>query len=301
MSFSNLRRNSKSNLQFLQQELEKTNKSESSNKDERLWKPVLENGNGYAVIRFLPAPEGETLPWAKLYSHAFEDVGGWYIENSLTTIGQNDPVGELNRSLWSQGEGSAGQEQARKQKRKLNYYSNIYVVKDPANPQNEGRVFLYRYGKKIHDKIMAALKPEFADEQPCDVFNFWEGANFKLKIKTVGGYWNYDSSEFSEPCALSADDDELEEIYKQQYSLAAFTAADQFKSYEQLQERLDIVLGNKKQQRAVAPEVADEEDELNWDAPTAKAPTPVAAAATSSSTDEEDAFSFFQDLANKEF
>jgi len=148
---------------------------------------------------------------------------------------------------------------------------------------------------------MAALKPEFADEQPCDVFNFWEGANFKLKIKTVGGYWNYDSSEFSEPCALSADDDELEEIYKQQYSLAAFTAADQFKSYEQLQERLDIVLGNKKQQRAVAPEVADEEDELNWDAPTAKAPTPVAAAATSSSTGEEDAFSFFQDLANKEF
>lgn len=301
MSFSNLRNSSKNNLQFLQQELEKSNKSESSNKDERLWKPVLENGNGYAVIRFLPAPEGETLPWAKLYSHAFEDVGGWYIENSLTTIGQNDPVGELNRSLWSQGEGSAGQEQARKQKRKLNYYSNIYVVKDPANPQNEGKVFLYRYGKKIHDKIMAALKPEFADEKPCDVFNFWEGANFKLKIKTVGGYWNYDSSEFSEPCALSQDDDELEEIYNQQYSLAAFTAPDQFKTYEQLQERLDIVLGNKKKQRAVSPEVEDEDDELDWAAPSAKAPEPVASVATSSSTDEEDAFSFFQNLASKEF
>ena len=161
MSFAELKKKSSSNFQFLQKELEKS--SSNSNADDRFWKPEVDaSGNGYAVIRFLPAPDGETVPWAKLYSHAFQGPGGWYIENSLTTLGEKDPVGEVNRRLWNSGE-DADKDTARKQKRKLSYYSNIYVVKDPKNPENEGKVFLYKYGKKIHDKILAAMQPEFQD------------------------------------------------------------------------------------------------------------------------------------------
>ena len=232
-SFAELKKKSQSNLSFLQKELEKT----VSNKqvDERFWKPEVDaSGNGYAVIRFLPAPDGETVPWAKVYSHAFQGPGGWYIENSLTTIGDKDPVGEVNRRLWNSGE-DADKDTARKQKRKLSYYSNIYVVKDPKHPENEGKVFLYKYGKKIHDKILAAMQPEFQDETPVNVFDLWEGANFKLKIKKVAGFWNYDSSEFDSISALSADDTELEATWKSEHSLEAFTAADQFKSYEDLE------------------------------------------------------------------
>ena len=195
----------------LVKEVEKMNTT-SGGSDERLWKPEVDKtGNGYAVIRFLPAPNGEELPWAKMYTHAFQGPGGWYIENSLTTIGQKDPLGEINRELWNAGgEGSPEREQARKQKRKLSYYSNIYVVQDKANPENEGRVFLYKYGKKIFDKIMEAMQPEFEDEQPINPFDFWQGANFKLKIKKVAGYWNYDSSEFDSVAPLLDDDDALE-------------------------------------------------------------------------------------------
>ena len=186
MSFAELKKKSSSNFQFLQKELEKS--SSNNNADDRFWKPEVDaSGNGYAVIRFLPAPDGETVPWAKLYSHAFQGPGGWYIENSLTTLGEKDPVGEVNRRLWNSGE-DADKDTARKQKRKLSYYSNIYVVKDPKNPENEGKVFLYKYGKKIHDKILAAMQPEFQDETPVNVFDLWEGANFKLKIKKVTGF-----------------------------------------------------------------------------------------------------------------
>ena len=269
MSFADLKRKSQNNFQFLQKELEKS--SSGKQVDERFWKPEVDaSGNGYYVIRFLPAPEGESLPWAKVYSHAFQGPGGWYIENSLTTVMEKDPVGEVNRRLWNSGS-DEDKETARKQKRKLSYYSNILVVKDPKHPENEGKVFLYKYGKKIHDKILAAMQPEFQDEQPVNVFDLWEGANFKLKIKKVAGYWNYDSSEFDNVSAISADDTELEAIWKTEYSLEAFTNKDQFKSYEDLERRLNMVLGIT--QRAAVPTVDDEEYEPTnapeWSAPAA--------------------------------
>ncbi len=210
--------------------------------DERLWKPELDkSGNGYAVIRFLPAVEGEDMPWAKVWNHAFQGpTGQWYIENSLTTVGQKDPVSEHNTRLWNTGLES-DKEIARKQKRKLQYFSNIYVVSDSKHPENEGKVFLYRYGKKIFDKIMAAMQPEFEDESPINPFDFWDGANFKLKIRKVDGYWNYDKSEFETPSALG-DDSVIESVWKKQYSLKEFTAPTNFKSYEELKTRLDAVL-----------------------------------------------------------
>ena len=210
--------------------------------DERLWKPELDkSGNGYAVIRFLPSVEGEDMPWAKVWNHAFQGpTGQWYIENSLTTVGQKDPVSEHNTKLWNTGLES-DKETARKQKRKLQYFSNIYVVSDSKHPENEGKVFLYRYGKKIFDKLMAAMQPEFEDESPINPFDFWEGANFKLKIRKVDGYWNYDKSEFETPSALG-DDSVIESVWKKQYALKEFTASTNFKSYEELKTRLDAVL-----------------------------------------------------------
>ena len=259
MSFADLKKQSKlGNLTAkLVKEVEKMNTSSGSS-DDRLWKlDVDKSGNGYAVIRFLPAPNGEDLPFVKLYSHAFQGPGGWYIENSLTTLGQKDPVSELNSELWNNGT-DAGKELARKQKRKLTYVSNIYVVKDPANPANEGKVFLFKFGKKIFDKLTAAMQPEFEDEEAIDPFDFWQGANFKLKAKNVAGYRNYDSSEFAAQGALLDDDDAMEAIWKKQYSLAELVAADQFKSYDELKKRLDYVLGSKGSRR-VDEEVAEEE------------------------------------------
>ena len=230
-NFAELKRKSQSNFDFLQKELQKSTNANSGG-DERLWKPALDaSGNGYAVIRFLPAPENESLPWAKLYNHAFQGPGGWLIDNCPTTKGEQCPVCAANNKLWNSGVES-DKEIARQRKRKLSYYSNIYVVKDSANPDNEGKVFLYKYGKKIHDKVLAAMQPEFDDETPVNPFDLWEGANFKLKIRTIGGYWNYDASEFAAPSALSADDDEMEQLWKQAYSLEAFTTADQFKAYD---------------------------------------------------------------------
>jgi len=259
MSFSDLKKQSKlgSLTAKLVKEVEKMNNGASSG-DDRIWKLECDkSGNGYAVIRFLPAPNGEDLPFVKLYSHAFQGSGGWYIENSLTTLGQKDPVSELNSELWNNGT-DAGKEIARKQKRKLTYVSNIYVVKDPSNPQNEGKVFLYKFGKKIFDKITAAMQPEFEDETPIDPFDFWQGANFKLKAKNVAGYRNYDSSEFAAQGALLDDDDEMEAIWKKQYSLAELVAPDQFKTYDELKKRLEYVLGSKGSRR-VDEEVAEEE------------------------------------------
>ena len=291
MTFADLKRKSQTNFQFLQKELEKSSTAKAG-ADERLWRPELDaTGNGYAVIRFLPAPDGESLPWAKLYAHAFQGPGGWFIENSLTTLGQNDPVSAANNQLWNSGVES-DKDIARQRKRKLSYYSNIYVVSDPKHPENEGKVFLYKYGKKIHDKILAAMQPEFQDETPINVFDFWEGANFKLKIKTVAGFWNYDSSEFTAPAALSTDDEEMETIWKQAYSLEAFTAPDQFKTYEQLQQRLNAVLNT-------APAVRQEQAEEEYE------PTPVVErvdrvpSTPTSTPEEEDALSYFQKLAEE--
>ena len=277
----------------------------SNGADERLWKPEMDkSGNGYAVIRFLPAPEGEELPWAKMYSHAFQGPGGWYIENSLTTLGQKDPVSEHNRELWNSGLDS-DKDTVRKQKRKLSYYANIYVVQDKANPQNEGRVFLYKFGKKIFDKVMEAMQPEYEDETPINPFDFWQGANFKLKLKKVAGYWNYDSSEFAAPSALLDDDDALETVWKKQYSLATLIADDQFKSYEQLEKRLKMVLGQKQAPARYDEELDDESEGRGSFTPEfkSKAPEPVAdfnapdITPKSNDSDEDDALSYFQKLA----
>jgi len=264
MSFADLKKQSKlGNLTAkLVKEVEKMNNNGSSSGDDRLWKlDVDKSGNGYAVIRFLPAPNGEDLPFVKLYSHAFQGPGGWYIENSLTTLGQKDPVSEYNTMLWNNGT-DAGKEAARKQKRKLTYIANIYVVKDPANPENEGKVFLYKFGKKIFDKLTAAMQPEFEDEEAIDPFDFWGGANFKLKAKNVAGYRNYDSSEFARPDALLDDDDAMEAIWKKEYSLAELVAADQFKSYDDLKKRLDYVLGIKGTPKFQDQESVEEEEEF---------------------------------------
>jgi len=299
MSFADLKKKSSNNLQFLQKELEKTVSTRQV--DDRFWKPEVDaSGNGYAVIRFLPAPDGETVPWAKVYSHAFQGPGGWYIENSRTTLGEKDPVGEVNRQHWNNGT-EEGKDIARRQKRKLSYYSNIQVIKDPKHPENEGKVFLYKYGKKIHDKILAAMQPEFQDETPVNVFDLWEGANFKLKIKKVAGFWNYDSSEFDSVSALSSDDTELEAIWKKEHSLEAFVAKDQFKSYEELEKRLNLVLGLAKRPAPV-PTVDSEEYE-----PVA-APEPSSFRAKVSTNipvkeetivEDDDALSYFRQLAEE--
>ena len=263
MSFADLKKQSKlgSLTAKLVKEVEKMNNNGSTTGDDRIWKLECDKGgNGYAVIRFLPAPNGEDLPFVKLYSHAFQGPDGWYIENSLTTLNQKDPVSEYNTSLWNNGT-DAGKETARKQKRKLTYVANIYVVKDPANPSNEGQVFLYKFGKKIFDKLTAAMQPEFEDEEAIDPFDFWQGANFKLKAKNVAGYRNYDSSEFARQDALLDDDDAMEAIWKKEYSLAELVAPDQFKSYDELKKRLDYVLGNTTTRRAAVDEELEDESE----------------------------------------
>jgi hypothetical protein len=303
MSFSDLKKQSKlGNLTAkLVKEVEKMNTSSGSS-DDRVWKlDVDKSGNGYAVIRFLPAPNGEDLPFVKLYSHAFQGTGGWYIENSLTTLGQKDPVSEYNTELWNNGT-DVGKEQARKQKRKLTYVSNIYVVKDPANPANEGKVFLFKYGKKIFDKLTAAMQPEFEDEESIDPFDFWKGANFKLKAKNVAGYRNYDSSEFANPAPLLDDDDEMEAVWKQQYSLSELVSPDQFKTYDELKARLNSVLGSKS--RCVDEEVAEEDgyrgpvkeldDDLRSELNNLK---PTRRAAVAEDDEDDDALSYFAKLA----
>ena len=302
MSFANLKKQSSlgSLTQKLVKEVEKMN-SGSGNQDERLWKPEMDKtGNGYAVIRFLPAPDSEDLPWVKMYSHGFQGPGGWYIENSLTTIGGKDPVSEHNRELWNSGN-EDDKTTVRKQKRKLSYYANIYVVKDPTNPANEGQVKLYKFGAKIFDKIMAAMQPEFEDETPINPFDFWQGADFKLKIRKVDGYWNYDKSEFATAAPLLEDDDAMEAIWKKEYSLQALVAADQFKSYEDLKKRLDYVLGVKKpaSRPALDEEAGDDEPRGSYkpDFGSRKEEKVAVAAAPASAEEDDDAMSYFQKLA----
>ena len=305
MSFADLKKQSRAGslTERLMKKVEKLN-AKGNNTDERLWKPAVDKaGNGYAVIRFLPAHPECDLPWAQVWSHAFQGPGGWYIENSLTTVGKDDPVGELNRSLWNSGRES-DKDIARKQKRKLSYYANIYVVKDSANPETEGKTYLYKFGKKIFDKITASMQPEFEDEEPINPFDFWKGANFKLKIKQVGGFWNYDSSEFGKVEALLKDDEALEKIYDGLYNLNEFTNDDQFKSYEDLKKRLDTVLGTKLPTGSLRyqdPEVADEDNHREVAAPVDEELAKLTAAATpaANTEDEDEALSYFQKLAEE--
>ena len=301
MSFASLK---KSSYTDLLSKAESLNKTEVRGADERLWKPEVDKaGNGYAVIRFLPAPDGEDLPWAQVWSHAFQGPGGWYIENSLTTLGKKDPVSDLNRTLWNSGN-DADKETARKQKRKLSYYSNIYVLQDPANPQNEGKVFLYKYGKKIFDKLTEAMQPAFADETPINPFDFWKGADFKVKIRKVEGYWNYDKSEFAEPSTLKGfDDSELELLWKQQYSLTDFTAPDKFKTFEELETRLQTVLSATPTRRIPDEELEDESEgkyrEVKGATEIAASAAPSFKSASAPVEEEDDALSYFAKLANE--
>jgi len=272
---------------------ETTPQEKKSYVDERLWKPELDkSGNGYAVIRFLPAVNGEDLPWAKVWNHAFQGpTGQWYIENSLTTLNQKDPVSEHNTQLWNTGLES-DKEIARKQKRKLQYFSNIYIVSDTKHPENEGKVFLFRYGKKIFDKVTAAMSPEFEDEKAINPFDFWEGANFKLKIRKVDGYWNYDKSEFEDTSKLFEDDSEADKVWQSQYSLAEYTAPSNFKSYDELKTRLDAVLSG-------TVKVGNVADDLD-DAPVAKPKVdtkPVATKVETPVVEEDDTLAYFEKLA----
>ena len=258
MSVSTLRKSNTLDKLLAQVQTESAPQEKKSYVDERLWKPELDkSGTGQAVIRFLPAPDGEELPWVKVFKHAFQGpTGKWYIENSLTTLGKQDPMSEHNSALWNTGLES-DKELARKQKRKLEYYSNIYVVSDSKHPENNGKVFLFRYGKKIFDKIMAAMQPEFEDETPINPFDFWEGANFKLKIRKVDGYSNYDKSEFVTAAPLFDDDSKLEKVYTETHSLQEFLDQKNFKSYDELKTRLDVVLGNTPSPAMSAPTSVD--------------------------------------------
>lgn len=246
MNFADLKKKSKSNLTNLVAELDKmtTNKSYQ---DDRFWSVPMDEktGNGTALIRFLPAGKNDKLPWVPMYSHAFQGPGGWYIENSLTTIGKQDPLGEMNTELWATGI-EANKEIVRKRKRKQQYISNIYVISDPKNPQNEGKVMLMKYGKKIFEKIQEAMKPVFEGEDPIDPFDFWQGADFRLKVKKVDGYPNYDASKFeNQSPLLDGDDAALEQVWNSIYNLSEFHDPKNFKSYDELKARLDKVLGVK--------------------------------------------------------
>jgi len=299
MSFANLKQ-SRGNFDKLTKELEKVTSpttNQNSSSDDRFWKPELDKtGNGYAVIRFLPAVEGEELPWARVWSHAFQGPGGWYIENSLTTLGQKDPVSEENSKLWNTGS-EADKEIARKRKRKLSYFTNILVVSDPAHPENEGKVYLYKFGKKIFDKITEAMKPEFADEKAINPFDFWEGANFKLKIRKVDGYWNYDKSEFEGPSKVKDSDEQIEELWKKQLPLKEFSATTNFKSYDDLKAKFEkVVYGTGK------TTTADEIDIPPVSAADVEVSEPKVSeppqSETSPSDDEDDTMNYFSKLVN---
>jgi len=300
MSFSQLKSNKKDIFSKLQKQLEQTTKVGTV--DERFWKPTVDKaGNGFAVIRFLPAADGEDMPFVKLYSHAFQGPGGWYIENSLTTLGANDPLGEYNRELWNSGDEEM-KNQVRKQKRKLQYYANVYVVKDSGNPDAEGKVFLFRFGKKIYDKVMDAVNgDELEGRDGFNPFDFWQGADFKLRVKKVAGYPNYDSSEFVDPATLEGyeDDAQLESIWKRQFQLQPLIAPDQFKTYEALKTRLNMVLNLKDDTEVSTPAPAPSVERVVSAKPVFKTEEPVVEETTTTTDDGEegDVMDYFRKLS----
>jgi hypothetical protein len=306
MAFTSLAdlRKSRGGFDTLMKEVEKiANPQAESKTDDRFWQPEVDKaGNGYAVIRLLPPPKGEELPWVRIWNHGFQGPSGkWYIENSLTTIGQTDPVSELNTELWNSGS-EANKEIARKQKRKLTYISNILVVKDPGRPENEGKVFLFKYGKKIFDKIKDVAEPQFEDEKPINPFDFWEGANFKLKIRNVEGYRNYDKSEFDSPSPVAEDDLHIERIWGTQHSLTQFLDPKHFKSYDELKKKLQMVLSGAAPTRNA--ESVDLDDPLAHSTPKAQVVSkPVAQKAPPKDVDfddDEESLSYFSKLANED-
>ena len=295
-SFADLKKSRKDDLSKLSDHLKKLNPEQQSKTDERFWYPEVDKmGNGYAVVRFLPAPANEDVPFIRIWTHGFKGpTGQWYIENSLTTLGKTDPVGEYNAKLWNStsDESSPARKQARDQKRKLTFISNIYVVKDPAHPENEGKVFLFKYGKKIFDKINEANNPQFADEVPLNPFDLWNGANFKIKIRNVEGYRNYDKSEFDERGPLLSDDDELKKVWDKEYSLKEFLDEKNFKDYDTLKRKLNVVLGLTAKATAEAVE----------DLPRVEAPKMKAAPAKIDEEEveeDDDDLSYFKKLASE--
>lgn len=266
--------------------------------DDRFWKLEGDKaGNGTATIRFLPRVEGDELPWVRIFSHGFQGpTGKWYIENSLTTLGENDPVGELNTKLWNSGS-DANKKIAQAQKRKLSFIANVLIVSDPKHPENEGKVFLFKFGKKIFDKIMDKARPTFEDEKPVNVFDFWEGANFKLRMRKKDGYTNYDESAFAEPSAISTDDEAILKIANSQHKLSEFLDRKNFKSYDELKKKLEEVLSGDSFASKSAAEISDE------DRPVAEAPkiaSKPAPAMASVSEDDEDVMSYFAKIAKED-
>lgn len=295
MSFSNLKRN-RTQISSLVAAAENAGGGQKKNYgDDRMWKPTIDKaGNGYAVIRFLPEREGQDLPWVQYWDHGFKGpTGQWYIEKSRTSIQEDDPVGELNTILWNQEEGdnTPGKKQARDQKRRLHYVVNILVVSDPGNPDNEGKVFLYQFGKKIFDKIMDIMQPQFEDEEAINPFDMWKGADFKLKIRKVEGYRNYDKSEFASPTPIEGDDSVLEGYYNSMYDLSEFTDPANYKSYDELKKKLDRVLG-----RSTTPMTTSQEASLDEkvDAPEEKE---MSAPLDAADMEDDDTLSYFKTLA----
>ena len=296
MDFETLK-SSSSNFDKITKALEKNlGPEDQANKnkyqDDRFWKPELDKtGNGYAVIRFLPASEKEEMPWQRVWSHAFQDKGGWYIENSLTTLNAKDPVSEDNTRLWNTGVDS-DKDIARKRKRKLSYYSNIYIVSDPKHPENEGKVFLYKYGKKIFDKISEAMQPQFADEKAINPFDFWKGANFKLKIRKVDGYWNYDKSEFEGVTPVASEDANIKAIWAKQYPLKPFVDPSNFKTYDELKEKLNrVIMGT---QSTETVETVDLPQQTNGQVKSTNVVN------SKPASEEDDTLSYFSKLADEE-
>ena len=297
-----------SSLDKLRAAMETASPTEGAKKsynDDTMWKPELDkSGNGYAVVRFLPTPDGEEMPWVSYFDHGFQGPGGWYIEKSLTTLNKQDPVSEYNTQLWNTGI-EANKEIARKQKRRLHYVSNVYVVSDPKNPDNEGKVFKYRFGKKIFEALKEAISPAFEDEKAINPFDLRdEGANFKIKIRKVDGYWNYDKSEFDSVAPLFTDENKLNDIYTSVHSLSGIIAPSEFKSYEELKEKLDRVLGLQGSvSNSTAESVAEDMEEVPWSnvntETVAEEPVISSAEATSPQVEEDDAMDYFKNLANE--
>jgi hypothetical protein len=290
MSFENLKTNNDQIQKLLNaaQEAGGGKVEKKDYNDDRFWKPTVDKaGNGYAALRFLPAPEGNELPWVRYWDHGFKGpTGMWYIEKSLTSIGQQDPVSEMNTKLWNSGR-EEDKQIVRERKRRLHYVSNVYVVSDPSAPQNEGKVFLYTFGKKIFDKIMDIMQPQFPGEQPVNPFDFWGGADFQLKIRQVEGYRNYDKSEFRSPEPFKGGDDEqLKGVYNTLYDLKEFTDPKNYKTYEELKVKLANVLGEAMPRTTQQTVALDE-----------TAPAPQPKAAESVDNDDEDTMSYFARLA----
>lgn len=306
VDFQSLKKNRSKSLDKLNEQLTKIgSKSYADPNEGKYWKPTRDTaGNGFAIIRFLDAPQGEDMPFVRLWDHGFQGPGGWYIENSLTTLNKDDPVSEYNSKLWNTGL-ETDKEQARKQKRRLHYIANVYIIKDSGNPDNEGKVFLFKFGKKIWDKLNDLMNPSFEDEKPVNPFDLWEGANFRLKIRQFEGYANYDKSEFDTSAPLFEDDEKMEAVWKQSHSLQDILDPKNFKSYDDLKAKMVRVLGISGSDaglRSAASASAEQEyDELDMSSlasskKEAAAPSQKQAEPAPSAGEDDDDLEFFRNL-----